>query len=285
MAAAAAAPDIAGMDIGSVKRQSHTVGVRNPDARQAQFTNLVGMDRSRPAWGPEFAKQGFEQFPDFVDNADKEPAPWEPVFYRVDKKYHRKFRGDSGAAPAQNAPLTIANRVFVCFNDLPLTRIDHTTGERFIRKKDPLTHKFEWVKWEGPLLDEWDYEYTGHTLDRHTLKMDANNGFAKYSDGGISTWNNGVDDLKANDLIRFGCPEENKQFYIDDDGKTMVPLWALREGDEFNQDRRDMRFAAGVFKVEKKMARTIGYHARVENGGGPGQTIYIRLCPEGQLVQ
>jgi hypothetical protein len=64
----------------------------------------------------------------------------------------------------------------------------------------------------------------------------------------------------------------------------MVPLWGLKEGDQFDINKPDMRFYAGIFKVPQRKLDLIGYHARVELGGGPGQKLWIRLAPDGEVV-
>jgi hypothetical protein len=257
------------------KHQLHTVAVKNAEARQGQQGVLVARDFGRDDWKKQFPKSaGYDYYDDFADKYDSWPFAWEPMWYRSDQTYHLKYKRASGAPAVQNAPQAISRRVFNCWNGLPRMRFDESDGKYYISKNGQYSEVADGKN--------FSWRLAGLTIDAFHDEMNANNGFFVEHNGMISTWNNSQMDLLPKDIIRFGPPEEGKQYYIDKEGKT-IPYWALREGDEFDKGRKDTRLATGVFKVNPKSAKQWGYHAVVEHGGAKGEQIYITLVPEGEI--
>lgn len=285
-------------------QQTHVIGVRAPEARQGQATIIGGEDFSRPYWKPALQSQAqlecgqYDNAGKFVRDryingndilfydetpirTDVRAHPWEPMFNRTDDFYHqRHYFQRSGAPPAPNAPLTLSDRFFTGFNGLPVSRLrDDGTGGREVQLKDGT-----WVgsdKW-------WNFRFAGMAIDKLSNELNANVGHAEYQKGYISTWNNGQDDLKNGSYVRFDAPMLNKHYFVergDNNQARMLPYFALREGDQFDRDKTDVRLAFGIFRVNPLNLKKEGYHATVRIGGKKGEPLYISVVNDGEAIR
>lgn len=258
--------------------QKRTTAVKAAEARQNAVQILRARDYSRKYWKAAWAAQNFQYFTEPDSKEAEWPRGWEPTFRRIDKLWRTNHSMQSGAAGNPKALLNVPTRGFAGFNGLPMTVLHEGTRMAITdMKKD--WKDTNWTK----CSEEFDFVFDGMAIDSFTDPHNSNLNYTVITSGTCSTWNNNLTEyFEAGDLFRFDAPQKNLQFTLDDADRT-VPVFALDEFGDFESDRKDMRLAAGVFKVEQWDALTNGYHGRVEHPAGPGEQMYVKICPAGNI--